>query len=173
MTKRNSKKTDQTAFIMGDQPGTYLATREVQNSDILALAEQILFERVRRDVAFQNPEDTKQYLKVRLGPRDAEVFAVLFLDNRHRLIAFEELFYGTIDGCSVHPREIARRALTLNAAAIILAHNHPSGVPEPSQADKSLTIRIKETMALLDIRVLDHLVVGGTEVVSFAERGLL
>jgi len=174
MTKRHLKKHDhQTAFILGDQPGTYRATREIHHRDILALAEQILFERVQRSDIFNSPDDTKRYLTIKLGPREAEVFAVLFLDNRHQLISFEELFYGTIDGCSVHPREIAKRALTLNAAAIILAHNHPSGVPEPSQADKSLTNRIKEALSLLDIRVLDHLVVGGTDVVSFAERGLL
>jgi DNA repair protein RadC len=101
------------------------------------------------------------------------VFTCLFLDNRHRVIECEELFRGTIDGASVHPREVVKRALQLNAAALILAHNHPSGVAEPSQADQQLTRRLREALGLVDIRVLDHLVVGDGEAVSFAERGLL
>jgi DNA repair protein RadC len=104
---------------------------------------------------------------------EREVFGCLFLDNRHRLIALEEMFLGTIDGASVHPREVVKRALKLNAAAVILAHNHPSGVAEPSQADELITARIRDALALVDIRVLDHLVVGGTTVTSFAERGLI
>jgi len=172
MTTNHLLSTD-TAFILGDQPGTYLSTRPVHTNEVLALAEQILHEQIQRGDAFQNPDAVKRFLTVRLGTRESEVFTVLFLDNRHRLIAFEELFQGTIDGCSVHIREIAKRTLSLNAAAIILAHNHPSGIPEPSQADRQLTTRIKDAMALLDIRVLDHLIIGGPEVVSFAERGLL
>jgi DNA repair protein RadC len=101
------------------------------------------------------------------------VFACLFLDNRHRVIEYRELFNGTIDGASVHPREVVRQALTANAAAVIFAHNHPSGVAEPSRADELLTRRLKEALALVDIRVLDHLVVGDGDAVSFAERGLL
>jgi DNA repair protein RadC len=96
----------------------------------------------------------------------------LFLDNRNRVITFEKMFYGTIDGASVYPREVVRMALKTNAAAVIFAHNHPSGVAEPSQADEQITQRLKEALALVDIRVLDHLIVGD-EVVSFAERGLL
>jgi DNA repair protein RadC len=97
----------------------------------------------------------------------------LFLDNRHRVLKYEELFRGTIDGCSVHPREVVKAALYTNAAAIIFSHNHPSGIPESSKADISLTKRLTEALALVDIRVLDHIVVGGVETVSFAERGLL
>ena len=173
MTKNNALPAEQNAFILGDEVGTYIATRPVHSNEVLAQAEKILLEQIQRGEAFQDPNAVKRFLTVRLGTLESEVFSILFLDNRHRLIAFEELFQGTIDGCSVHIREIIKRALTLNAAAIIIAHNHPSGVPEPSQADQRLTSRIKDAMALLDIRVLDHLIVGGPEVVSFAERGLL
>ena len=103
--------------------------------------------------------------------RQREVFAALFLDNRHRVIGFEELFLGTIDGATVPPREVVKRALARNAAAVIVAHNHPSGVAEPSDADRRITERIRESLALVDIRVLDHIVVGDIEVVSLAERG--
>jgi DNA repair protein RadC len=101
------------------------------------------------------------------------VFCVLFLTNRHRVIAFEEMFRGTIDGATVHPREVVKQALRLNAAAVILAHNHPSGVSEPSRADEAITRRLRDALALVDIRVLDHLIVGGSEITSLAERGLL
>ena len=101
------------------------------------------------------------------------MFCCLYLDNRHRLIAFDELFRGTIDGASVHPREVVREALAHNAAALILAHNHPSGVAEPSRADELITQRLRDALALVDIRVLDHLIVAGPETLSFAERGLL
>ncbi len=97
----------------------------------------------------------------------------MFLDNQHRLLAYEELFYGTIDGASVYPREVVKRALALNAAALILAHNHPSGIAEPSQADQRITVRLQQALALVDVRVPDHLVVGDAEIVSFAERGML
>ncbi|MCP4042990.1 MAG: JAB domain-containing protein [Gammaproteobacteria bacterium] len=120
-----------------------------------------------------NPDQTRAYLKARLRGYPHEVFACLFLDNRHRIIRFDEMFFGTIDGASVHPREVVKRALEHNAAAVILAHNHPSGVGEPSRADEALTRRLKDALALVDIRVLDHIVIGDEEAVSFAERGLL
>ena len=116
---------------------------------------------------------TRRYLTARLRHQPHEVFAVLFLDTRHRVIAYEELFHGTIDGTSVHPRQVVRRALHHNAAALILAHNHPSGVAEPSRADESITLRLKEALALIDVRVIDHFVIGDGQSVSFAERGLL
>lgn len=100
-------------------------------------------------------------------------FGCLFLDNQHRLIACDELFHGTIDGATIHPREVVKRALAYNAAAVILTHNHPSGVAEPSQADKLVTLRLKDALALVDIRVVDHLVVAGSKVESLAERGFL
>ena len=109
---------------------------------------------------------------MRLAPQPYELFAVLWLDNRHRVIAFEELFRGTIDGASVHPREVVRAAIDHNAAACIFAHNHPSGVEEPSQADLRITNRLKDALDLVDVRVLDHMIVGDT-MCSFAERGLL
>jgi DNA repair protein RadC len=123
--------------------------------------------------ALANPRATREFLRMRLRDLPHEVFAVVYLDNRHRVIGFEELFRGTIDGASVHPREVVKQALAKNAAAVILTHNHPSGLAEPSQADELITRRLKEALALVDIRVLDHLVVGDGVCESFAERGLL
>jgi DNA repair protein RadC len=120
-----------------------------------------------------SPADTRRFLTAQLRDRPYEVFCCLYLDNRHRLIVFEELFRGTIDGAAVHPREVLRQALSYNAAAIILAHNHPSGVAEPSHADEIITVRLRDALALVDIRVLDHLIVAGPEAVSLAERGVL
>jgi len=138
---------------------------------VLELAHRHLGEALSRDDALQNPDDTRRYLRARLREYPYEVFACLFLDTRHRVIACEELFRGTVDGASVHPREVVRRALQHNAAALILAHNHPSGVAEPSQADRRITDRLRDALALVDIRVLDHIVVGDQESVSFAQRG--
>lgn len=123
--------------------------------------------------ALANPRATREFLRMRLRDLPYEVFAVVYLDNRHRVVGFEELFRGTIDGASVHPREVVKRALAKNAAAVILTHNHPGGLAEPSQADELITRRLKEALALVDIRVLDHLVVGDAVCESFAERGLL
>jgi DNA repair protein RadC len=120
-----------------------------------------------------NPRATREFLRMRLRDLRHEVFCCVYLDNRNRVIAFQELFRGTIDGASVHPREVVKEALAHNAAAVILAHNHPSGIAEPSQADELITRRLKEALALVDIRVLDHLVVGDSACESFAERGLL
>ena len=132
----------------------------------------ILHEALTRGEALDSPAATRRYLAARLRDYPHEVFAALFLDNRHRVIAYEELFRGTIDGTSVHPREVVKRALAHNAAALILAHNHPSGIAEPSSADTALTRRLRDALGLVEIRVLDHLVVGDGEVVSLAERGL-
>ncbi len=140
---------------------------------VLELARRHLGEALSRDGALKNPGDTQHYLRARLREYPYEVFACLFLDTRHRVIACEELFRGTLDGASVHPREVLRRALQHNAAALILAHNHPSGIAEPSQADRRITDRLREVMALVDIRVIDHIVVGDQKSVSFAERGWL
>ena len=120
-----------------------------------------------------SPLATRNYLIARLRDAPHELFCCLHLDNRHRLIAFDELFRGTIDGASVHPREVVKQALARNAAAVILAHNHPSGVCEPSQADQLITQRLREALALVDIRVLDHCIVADNGCLSFAERGLL
>lgn len=140
---------------------------------VLELARRHLGERLQRGDLLLNPEATRRYLVTTLGDLPHEVFCCLFLDTRHRLICYEELFQGTIDGASVHPREVVRRALHHNAAAVILAHNHPSGVAEPSDADRRITQRLKQALNLMDIRVLDHLVVGDRTAMSFAEHGLL
>lgn len=137
----------------------------------LELGHRYLECRLRRGTALGSPADTRRFLSARLRHHEHEVFACLFLDNRHRLISFEELFRGTVNGASVHPREIAKRALHHNAAAVIIAHNHPSGVAEPSQADRAITGRIRDAMALIDVRLMDHFVVGDGEITSFAERG--
>ena len=139
----------------------------------IELATRYLEERIRRSDALTSPAHTSQFLCARLRSRPHEVFACLFLDNRHRVISFEEMFRGTIDGASVHPREVAKRALELNAAALIAAHNHPSGVAEPSRSDRAITSRLRDALALVDVRLLDHFVIGDGEVVSFAERGWL
>jgi len=123
--------------------------------------------------SFSSPANVSKYLKVLLAGYEHEVFACLFLNNRHHLIAAEELFRGTINGTSVHPREVVKRALTLNAAAVIFAHNHPSGVAEPSMADISLTDRLKAALGMVDIRVLDHFVVTTASSISMAERGMI
>lgn len=120
-----------------------------------------------------NPQAVRHFLLGHLRHYQQEVFACLFLDSQHRVIRFEPLFYGTIDAASVYPREVVKKALQLNAAAVILSHNHPSGVAEPSAADEQITRRLSDALALVDIRVLDHMVVGDKEVVSLAERGLL
>ena len=139
----------------------------------LEMTRRHLQEQLQREDILENPACTRRYLTSRLRHLPHEVFACLFLDNRHRVIAFEELFRGTIDGASVHPREVVKHALHHNAAALILAHNHPSGVAEPSRADVQITRRLVAALGLVDIRVLDHLVIGDTEAVSLAESGQL
>ena len=139
---------------------------------VLEMARRHLFENIQRGDALCSPDETRQYLTAQLQSYPHEVFACLFLDNRNRVISFDKMFYGTIDGASVYPREVVRVALKKNAAAVIFAHNHPSGVAEPSRSDEQITKRLKQALELVDIRVLDHMVVGDT-VVSFAERGLL
>ena len=123
--------------------------------------------------ALNAPEATRKFLVAQLRDRPYEVFCCLFLDVRHRLIAFEEMFRGTIDGATVHAREVVRHAMAHNSAAVIFAHNHPSGVTEPSQADELTTQRLRDALALVDVRVLDHIIVGDGRCLSFAERGLL
>ena len=139
---------------------------------VLEMARRQLFENIQRGDALCSPDDTRNYLTAELQACVHEVFACLFLDNRNRVLTFEKMFYGTIDGASVYPREVVRRAIDNNAAAVIFAHNHPSGVAEPSTADRQITQRLKDALALIDVRVLDHMIIGD-EVVSFAERGLL
>ena len=161
------------AFQANDRTGNYTALRELSSADILTMARELLSEQFSRGEPLSNPKESADYLVSQLAPLEHEVFSILFLDNRHRIISFDQMFTGTIDGASVHPREVVKRALQHNAAAVILAHNHPSGIPEPSRADQLLTRRLVDALALVDVRVLDHIVVGGAETVSFAERGLL
>lgn len=139
----------------------------------LELARRYYAEAMRAGPLLDSPLATHRFLIARLRDQPHELFCCLHLDNRHRLIAFDELFRGTIDGASVHPREVVKQALARNAAAVILAHNHPSGVAEPSQADELITRRLREALALVDIRVLDHCIVADNGCLSFAERGLL
>ncbi|HHE0500113.1 TPA: DNA repair protein RadC [Vibrio parahaemolyticus] len=141
-------------------------------NELLERAAEALATKYKREGTFTNPTNVKEYLKLKLGAHDREVFAVMFLDNQHQLISFEELFFGTIDAASIYPREVLKTALNHNAAAVIFAHNHPSGIAEPSQADKRITQRLIDALKLVDIRVLDHIVVG-EGCVSFAEKGLI
>ncbi len=147
--------------------------REATGTETLDAARAYISKRIRRGTTLSSPKATRDYLTLRLGMREHEVFCVIHLDRRNRLIECQELFRGTVDGASVHPREIVKEALQRNSAACILVHNHPSGVAEPSQADEILTERVKAALALVDIRVLDHLIVAGGDVVSLAERGAM
>ncbi len=139
----------------------------------VALAERYLACAVVREEVFGASADVRRYLRHRLGGRSREVFGALFLDAQHRLIAFREIFLGTVDSATVHPREVLRETLTLNAAAVIFVHNHPSGVAEPSASDVKITERLRHVLQLIDVRVLDHIVVSGADAISMAERGLL
>ena len=149
------------------------AFRQATGEEILVAARHHVAARMRRGATLSSPKAVKEYLTIRFGTRNYETFSVIHLDNRHRVVECQELFRGTIDGASVHPREVVKEALARNAAACILLHNHPSGVAEPSQADELITRRLKDALALVDIRVLDHLIVAGEEVISLAERGVL
>ena len=140
---------------------------------VLEMARRHFAEILRRGNALTSPDITRAYLSAQLRGLSYEVFSCLFLDNQHRVIVWEELFRGTIDGASVYPREVAKRALFHHAAAVIFAHNHPSGVNEPSQADKHITDKLRQALALFDIRVLDHFIIGDGQPYSFAEHGLL
>ena len=147
--------------------------REASDEEILASARTLLARRVRRGISFTNPSVVKEYLLHTYSPKDHEIFVMIALDNRHRVIAVIELFRGTIDASTVFPREVVKEALKLEAAAVCFSHAHPSGNAEISHADELITARLKDALALVDIRVIDHLVVAGDTVVSFAERGLL
>jgi DNA repair protein RadC len=139
----------------------------------LELGRRYLASELRRADALTHPAACADYLRARIGAYPYEVFACVFLDNRHRVIACEELFRGTIDGASVHPREVVRRCLAHNAAAVIFAHNHPSGVAEPSQADRDITRHLQQALKLIEVRVLDHFIIGCGTPLSLAERGWL
>lgn len=166
-------KDEHEAFKQDASTGRYTALRDLTADDIIRKAKDVVSDKLVRGAQLQSPEETKRYLTVELADREEEVFACLFLDNRHRIISFEKLFFGTIDGTTVYPRVVAKRALQTNAAAVILTHNHPSGVTEPSEADRQITRRIIDSLQLIDVRVLDHIIVGSDPPISFAERGLI
>jgi DNA repair protein RadC len=147
--------------------------KRAEISAVMELARRSLAQQLANRPVFDSPQRVKDYLRLQLGHLQHEVFAVLFLDAQNHLLKLEEMFRGTLTQTSVYPREVVKRALDLHAGAVILAHNHPSGVAEPSRADEFLTQTLASALQLIDVRVLDHLVVGQTEVVSFAERGLL
>lgn len=159
---------DQASFVqhLGLGPAKF-----AQLQAVLEMARRHLAETLQRDSALESPQAVRDYLKARLRHEPHEVFGCLFLDSKHRVLAFEVLFQGSIDGASVYPRQVVKRALAHNAAAAILTHNHPSGVAEPSQADRLLTQRLKEALALIEVRVLDHFIVGDGEPLSMAEYG--
>lgn len=152
----------------------YTSDGQPASADTIRKAAMVVCLRdLSKSSALNAPAATRAFLASRMSDLPCEVFAALFLDNRHRLIEYRELFRGTVDGASVHPREVVREALTLNAAALIFAHNHPSGVADASQADELITRRLRDALALVDIRVLDHFIIGASGTLSFAERGLL
>ncbi len=165
---RQLLEADQSSFTshLGLGPAKYS-----QLQAVLEMGRRHLPASIQRESALESPQAVRDFLKAKLRHELHEVFACLFLDTKHRVLAFEVLFYGTIDGASVYPRQVVKRALANNAAALILTHNHPSGVAEPSQADKILTERLKEALALVDVRVLDHFIVGDGEPLSMVENG--
>lgn len=160
-------------YFVTDTAGKYRARRALTEEQIIKAASVLLNKEVFRESALTSPHITRAFLKTRLRGLEHEVFACLYLDNQHRLIEYEELFRGTIDGAAVYSREVVKRCLQLNAAAVIFAHNHPSGIKEPSPADRATTKKLKESLALLDIHTLDHFIIGDGEPLSFVEHGLI
>lgn len=154
-------------------PVRMASLNDPEKQSLLELAFAVLHDLHQPGVELPSPNHTRDFLRMLLAERKAEVFGCLYLDNRHRVIETVELFQGTIDGASVYPRVVVQQALSVNAAAVMFFHNHPSGVAEPSNAEEAITRRLKEALALVDIRVLDHFVVTAGESISFAERGLL
>lgn len=157
-----------TQLYIRDDPRRY---RAAQPDEIIEAARVVAGERMRRGAELTDPAASGRFFQDKLAGLEREVFAAVFLDTRHRLIEYVELFHGTIDGAEVHPREVVRKALRCNAAAVIVAHNHPSGTVEPSAADRAVTARLKEALALVDIRLLDHVIVAGQQTLSMASKG--
>jgi DNA repair protein RadC len=163
----------QKPFQPGIEPGTFYSIEVLTEQDIMDMAVTLVEKRFQRGNALSSPAETRTFLKIKLHGYEHEVFGAIFLDSQHAVLSFDLLFRGTIDSATIYPREVVKQALSYNAAAVIFVHNHPSGSAEPSEADKRITQRLVNALTVLDIRVLDHLVVGGVDVVSFAERGLL
>lgn len=162
-----------TPFKTSERKSYYSLEREATDAEIIQFAHKLLSRRFRKGRSITSPEDSKDYLISKLAEREQEVFSVIFMDNKHRILSYEELFYGTIDAAAVYPREVVKRALALNAAALIVAHNHPSGDPEPSISDDQITNKLVQALKLVDIRLLDHIVVGAGECISYAQRGMI
>jgi len=163
-----------TSHAQSIEAPAYVVTPSADSDDaVIAKAIAILERRIRSGPVFESPAAVKDYARLQLGALDHEVFAVIFVDSQHRLIAFEQMFRGTLGQTSVYPREVVKRALELNAGAVILAHNHPSGSTQQSRADEYLTQTLKTALALVDVRILDHVVVSCEGCRSFAEQGLL
>lgn len=158
------------ALCVRQENGRY---RPADAGEIAAHAAALIEPSLRASDALASPQAVKDYLRYRLRFLEHELFAVLLLDNRHRVIEYSELFRGTIDGASVHPREVVKEVLKHNASAVIFAHNHPSGVAEPSQADLHITKKLRDALQLIDVRVLDHIIIGDCDATSFIERGLI
>lgn len=147
---------------------------KIKEDLIIEQALQILEQRLQnKGVCLEHPDNVRHFLMLNLANQEQEHFGMILLDNRHRMISFEVPFHGTIDSARVYPRELVRLCIKHNAAAVVLSHNHPSDIPEPSQSDERITQKIVEALALIDVRVLDHFIIGGLQTVSFAERGLL
>lgn len=160
--------------VFHHKSSTLIEYANVQEDPLIRQAIGVLEKRIfKRDAKLTSPSDVRTYLRLKLASEALEVFAVVFLDTSHRVIAFEAMFHGTIDGASVYPRAVLKRAIEHNCSAVIFAHNHPSGLTEPSHADKMITSRLKSALELIDVRVLDHFIVGEGDPFSFAEAGLL
>ena len=164
--------TIKTGFIASDQAGEYITARPVNADDILAMAKRLIQRKYQRGRVISKPEDAAEFLPFKLATLEHESFWVMFLSNQHRVLAFEEMFRGTVDQASVYPREVVKRAIQLNACAIIFAHNHPSGNTEASHSDINITDKLKKALLLIDIRVLDHFIVAGDSTLSMTEKGL-
>lgn len=167
-------RTIKVPYFVNEASGLYKANRRLSADQIVKAAKAIVAQRVNKgDGFFTNPDKIRALLALHLANYEHEVFICIFLDNQNQVISMEEMFTGTIDSASIYPREVVKRALALNAAAVVFAHNHPSGITQPSQTDKRITIKLIDSLSLVDIRVLDHFIIGGAESFSFAEHGLI
>jgi DNA repair protein RadC len=160
-------------LLAGEFPGTYVVPEAVTDTELMRLAKMLARRRLKRGRLLDKPDAVFSALQTLLMDYEREIFGMLLLDNRHRIIEFVELFQGTIDTASVYPREVVKQALAQNAAAVVLVHNHPSGDPEPSRADRQITDRLQQALNTVEVRLLDHVIVGFEGTVSFAERGLI
>lgn len=171
-TLSNHSAISQPTFIKTED-NKYLLSEPLSKNQIYSLMLNILEDEYYRPDQLTSPEKTRRFLQLKLAKSEHEIFSIVFMDSQHQVIAYEELFRGTIDTATIYPREVVKRCLHHNAAAVILAHCHPSGLPEPSQADIRITERLVEALKLVDVRILDHIIVGGANSVSMAERGLI